>query len=115
MLAAIVRLADHRRAERVGFDDIGPGVEIGRVNGFDDVRPGQAEQVIIALLVIGQIEAAAIIVLAQPIILDRRAIAAIEHQDAFRGKLLQLFARAVHAAFSCRAPVGLLPSKWQMA
>ena len=88
MLAAIIGLADLGRAERVGFDNVGARFEIGCVNGFDNIRPSQAEQIIIALLVIGQVETAAIIFFAQPVILDRGAIAAIKYQYAFGSQLL---------------------------
>ncbi len=91
MLGAIIGLADAVGAERVGLDDVRPGVEIGAVDAGDDRRAGQRENVVIALLVVGEFAATAEIGFFQPVRLDLRAIAAVEHHDALRGDGLELF------------------------
>ena len=44
-LEAVVGLGDPGGRERVGLDDVRPGVEVGAVDRGHDVRPGQADQV----------------------------------------------------------------------
>ncbi len=55
MLAAIVRHGDARGGEGVRLDHVRAIVEIGAVDRLHDIGPGQAQQVVIALLVHRQI------------------------------------------------------------
>ena len=92
--------------------NVRPGVQIGGMNALDDVRPRQAQEVVIPLLILRQIERPAIIRLGQPVLLDRRAIAAVEYHDLLRRHGAEAFLGG-HAVFSKVA--GLKPSKWQIA
>ncbi len=91
MLAAIIGHRDLGGRESIRLDHVRPRVEIGGVNTFDDVRPRQAQKVVIALLILRQIERPAIIRLGQPVLLDRRAIAAVEYHDLFSSHFTKLF------------------------
>ena len=115
MFATIIGHADLRRAERVGLDHIRACIEIGRMNGADDVGPGDRQQIIIALLVFRQLQRAAIIGLLQFIVLDSGPVTAVEDQDLLRCARRKRFPCADHAACSLTAIAGRLPSKWQMA
>jgi hypothetical protein len=84
---AIILLADHIGVEGVGRHHVRAGVEIGARDRLDHVRPGQHEQVVIALLVERQVVRAAIIRFAQTIVLDHRAERAVGQQDALGGLL----------------------------
>src|SRR3546814_9915275 len=56
----IVRLADPGAAEGVGLDDVGAGLEILAMHVADHVRPGDVEDVVVALQVaVGALEAVA--------------------------------------------------------
>jgi hypothetical protein len=85
MLAAIIGHGDAGGAEGVGLDHVRARLQIGVVDRADDIGPGDREQVVIALLVLRQIETAAIIGFLELVALDRGAIAAVEDEDAFCG------------------------------
>ena len=108
MLASIVGHGDLGGTERVRLDHVRPGIEIGGVNALHDVRPRQAQKVIIALLVLREVQRPAIIRLGQPMLLDRRAIAAVENHDLLRRNGAEAFLGG-HAVFSKAA--GRSPSR----
>ena len=85
MFAAVIGLADAGRVEAVGGEDVGPrGDEAARDPG-DDLGPGQVEQIIIAALVVIELENTTIIGLGQTLGLDLGAIGPILDQDTARG------------------------------
>jgi hypothetical protein len=49
VLQVVVGLRERIRVERVGFDDVGAGIEVLFVNAADHVRPRENEQVVVAL------------------------------------------------------------------
>ena len=84
VLHAVVGLGDPLRAEGVGGDDVGTGLEVLPVDRPDDLGLGQAEQVAVAahlLVPVGE-PVAAITRLVEPVTLDHRAHRAVDHQDA---------------------------------
>ena len=145
MLAAIIGHGDLGRGEGVGLDHVRPRLQIGGVDALDDVGAGEAEKVVIALLVLSEIQVAAIIGFGQAMFLDRSAIAAIEDQDLFRRQGAQLCFGAhhqtppiekipfvlsrdtelvegcsgrtgkIHHAAAFAITLGRSPSRWQMA
>ena len=83
--------------EGVGLADVGPGGEIGVVQLGDQVRPGQAQQIVVALQrhgVIGE-PLAAEIRLGQALALDHHPPGAVQDQDALAGGRLQVDPMAV--------------------
>ena len=70
-------------------------------------RLGEVEQVVVALLVLQQVQAAAIVGLLQPLGLDLRAVGAVLDQDALGG----FGAKDLGGAHAC----ALTPSRWQIA
>ena len=74
---------------------------------LDQLGPGQAQKVVVALLVLGEVELAAIIGLGQPRALDQRPERAVLDQDALRRRRAKV-GRGAHA-------VALTPSRWQIA
>ena len=48
LLHAVIGLRDPRRAECIRFDDVGAGFEIGKMNGSDRFRLGEAQEIIVA-------------------------------------------------------------------
>ena len=107
----VVCLADRVGGEGVGRNDIRPRIQIGAGNVGDHIGPGQRENVVIALLVGGQVQIARIIRLGQLAVLDLRAERTIGYEDALGGLLHQGLAGVGHAGFS----VGRMPSRWQIA
>ena len=96
------------------------------MNFPDYIWLSQAEQIIIALLIMRDRQIAAIIGLAQLVVLNLGAVAAVKDQDALGGGSAEGgggFGRdwLAHAACSCWAllafsiDTGRLPSKWQIA
>ncbi len=83
-LEAIVGLGDRRGIEGVGLDQVRPGVEIGAVDLFDEVGAREAEQIVVALQVVGMGAQAfaAKVRLLQAEGLDHRAHRAIQDGDA---------------------------------
>jgi hypothetical protein len=77
-------LRDAGRGERIGGDDVGPGAEIGEVDGAYGVRPAEIEEIVVAAdLAIPGVEAcAAIAPLVEAERLDHRAHGAVEDEDA---------------------------------
>ena len=61
MLGAVIGLADPVGVERVGGEDVGAGIGEALRDLAHQVGPGEVQQVVIALLVAGEIERAAII------------------------------------------------------
>jgi hypothetical protein len=103
-----------RAAARVGLDDVGAGGEEGVVDGGDQLRPRQDQEVVRALEVprpAGE-PFPAVFRLVEARALDHGAHGAVEHEDALReGGLEDLdpaLPRLAHAA-------ALRPSAWQMA
>ena len=107
MLRAIIRLADARRTEGVGRNDIRSGVEVSAGNRLDDVGPRHRENVVIALLIVRQAQIARIIGLGELIVLNLRAPGSISKKDALGGFGEELVA--------CGHDFALNPSKWQIA
>ncbi len=99
VLELVVGLAEPGRVERVGLDQIRAGLQVGHVDVADDVRPGQRQQVVVALEVMPATSAvrvrmvvravaaigearAAIAGLVESMLLQHRAHRTIEHEDA---------------------------------
>ena len=79
----VIRHADACCGKRIGLYDVGTGIEIGTVDGGDDIGPGQGQQVVVPLQshrVIG-VSLTTKIVLVQFIGLDHRAHGSVQHQD----------------------------------
>ena len=104
---AIIGLADGVGVEGVGGEDV--DARIGELAGdlLDQLGPGEVEQIVVAALVLEQVETAAIILARQPPRLDRRAVGAVLDQDALR----RFGAKGVGGAHA----LALTPSKWQIA
>jgi hypothetical protein len=82
----------HRvRGERVGLDDVGARLEVRGVDGLDDPRLGQRQEVAVAPQVAGPVgePLAAVVPLGQAVGLDHRPHGAVEHQDALREERLE--------------------------
>ena len=96
VLEAIVRLRYARRGERIGFYDIGAGVEVGVVNVLDRVRPGERQHIAVALKLraMGLESLATEVRFAQFQRLLHGAGGAVEDQDA-------LFERLCQGMFHC--------------
>ena len=108
MFQMIIGLADRGRVERVGFDQIGTGVEVGAVHGLNDFRLSQRQQIVVALEVAGMAgvvmrvlriaavsEAfAAITAFVQFVTLQHGTHCTIDDQDALRQRVVQ-FLRAL--------------------
>ena len=95
LFKAIVRLRRETGVEGIGLDNIRAGLEIGLVDFPDDMRPGQAQQVIVAgqRLVVAFELPPAEVSLGQTVVLDHRAHRTIEQQDS----LAQRFFKRMHA------------------
>ena len=80
----VVGLRDARGIERVGFDDVGAGREILRVDFADDLRLRERQEIVVALEVAREIlEAlAAIAGFVQFVALDHGAHGAVQNDDA---------------------------------
>ncbi len=83
-LHGVIGLGDGGGVEAVGFDDIGACVEKGVVNGADQLRLGQAEQVIVTAQLLRPVvkSRAAVVLLGQIMGLDHGAHRAVQQQDA---------------------------------
>ena len=103
MLGAVIGLADPVGVEAVGGEDVGAGIRKRLRDAADDVRAGQVEKVIIALLVAGEVEPAAIIGFLQAMRLDLGPVGAILDEDALR-RFGTESCRRGHAAAFARAP-----------
>ncbi len=81
---AVVGHADPVGVEGVGLKDVCAGLQIGHLDGADDLRLRQAEKVIVALEVAGPVaeSLAAIIRLTQPIGLDHGPHRAIKEENS---------------------------------
>lgn len=88
---AVVGLGNLRGVEGVGFEDIGPGVEVGLLDRGDDIGLGQQQQIVVALDVawpIGKARAT-IVVFLQTVALDHSTHASVEDQYALLECLLK--------------------------
>ncbi len=88
ILQLIIGLGNGGRVEGVGLDNVGTGLQIGRMDVADDLRLGDGQQIIVALEVARVVSKAlaAIIRLLERIALDHGAHGAVEDQDAlFQG------------------------------
>ena len=84
----------HARAvEGVRLDDVRAGVEVGAVDAGNDIRARQHQQVVVALQVLRvRLETfAAVVRLAELVLLDHRAHRAIEDQDALGEESAEFF------------------------
>ena len=84
ILEAVIGHGDGVGVEGVGFDDVGAGFEVLRVDLLDDVRLGEVQRVVVEAQiarVMGEF-LAAVIGFDQVAGLDHGAHGAIEHQDA---------------------------------
>ena len=83
VLHAVVGERNALRVERVGLDDVGAGLEILVVDRADDVRPGEHQQVVVALQVAGPVSEslAAEVLLGKPVLLDHRPHRPVDDQD----------------------------------
>ena len=85
LLHLVVGQRDDLRVEGVRLDDVGAGLEVLEVDGADDVRLGQRQQVVVALHVgvpVGE-TLPAVPRLVRPVPLDRRSHGPVQDQDAF--------------------------------
>ena len=83
-LEVVVGLGDGRRREGVGLDDVGAGVQVGLVDGGDDVRPREDQQIVVPLQIVrmtGEARAA-VVLLAEAVTLDHGPHRSFEDQDA---------------------------------
>jgi hypothetical protein len=80
----VVGHGNRRGIESVGFNDVGPGIQIRLMNAAYHVRPGQHQQVVVAFYVTGPVgkPLATVIRFLQRMALDHGAHAAIQDQDA---------------------------------
>ena len=101
----VVGLGDGRGAEGVGLDEVGTGLQVLLVDFLDDVGSGEREQLVVALHVMGMVAEAlaAVVVLAQLVLLDHGAHGTVQDQDAF----LEQFAQpGLDRAHGGRVPAG---------
>ena len=90
-LQAVVRLGARRAGERVGLDDVGARLEVGGMDGANDLGLGEAEEVAVALqLAVRRREPLApVLRLAQAVGLDHRPHGPVEQQDPARQQRLE--------------------------
>ncbi len=118
----VIGLRDRGRGKGVGGDDVGAGAQIFGVDVLDRLRLGQDQQVVVApevaVKILETFAAERGLVIFEA--LDHGAHGAVEHQDALAGcreqsgSLGREQARSSDQAAFC-APVGRMPSKWQIA
>ena len=91
LLEMVIGHADGGGGETVGLDDVGSGGEVGGVDLFDHGRLGEAEEVVVALQIVGKVleTLAAEVGLGQAVGLHHRAHGPVEHGDAPREELAQ--------------------------
>ena len=97
-LEAVVRLGDRGAGEGVGLDNIRSRLEERPVNVADEPRPGQAEEVIVALELAGVVLEAfrSEVSLGELMGLDHRPHGAIQHEDTLsKRRSKPLFCRLV--------------------
>ena len=87
----VVGLGHRGGAEGVGLDQVRAGSQVLLVDFLDDVRPGEREQLVVALHIVGMVTEtlAAVVVLTQSVLLDHRAHGAVEDQDALGHQFTQ--------------------------
>ncbi len=84
-LHAVIGLGHLGGVEGVGFEDVGAGIQVRLLDGGDDVRTAEQQQVVVTPDVARPVGKpfAAVVLFFQLIALDHRAHAAVEDQDAF--------------------------------
>ena len=84
VLQAVVGERDALRVEGVGLEEVGARLEVGAVHPADDLRLGDRQQVVVALLVVGVVgePLPAVVGLGQAVPLDHRAHRPVEDEDA---------------------------------
>ncbi len=107
MLGGEVGLADRIGIEGVGREHVRTGVGEAPADRLHQLRPGQVQQVVVAALVLHQVEPGAIIGAPEPLGLDHRAIGAVLDENAPRRFRAEGVGRGHWPA--------LTPSRWQMA
>jgi hypothetical protein len=110
MLGGIVGLADAVGVERVGREDFGARIGKALADGADHLWLGDVQKIVVALLVLDQVEACAIGVGGQFLVLDPGAVRTVLDQDALRRFGAECLGDTHEAFFSARTP-----SRWQMA
>jgi hypothetical protein len=85
MLGAVIRLADPVGRKGVGLRDIRPRLKIGAMDRLRHLGLGQRQDVVIALLVVGQAQRAGIIGFRKLPVLDLGAERPVRDQDALGG------------------------------
>ena len=93
VLEPVIGLRNGGRIEGVGLDDVGAGVQEGVVDALDDVRPGQGQQIVVALQV-GRMVGEALateIGFFQGVALDHGAHGAVQHQNALGENIFEGF------------------------
>ncbi len=112
MRERVVRLSDGRGVERIGLDDVGARIEVGRVDGAHDVGLRQAQHVIVAAQLARMIGEAipTIVRLGKAKRLDHGAHRTVEHHDALAQRARKRLSARVapaHRATSAAPPSAL--------
>ena len=119
----VVLLGDAVRVEAVGGDDVGARVEKARMDAVDDLRAGQAEEVVVSdqLALVVRIPLAPEILFVELVGLDRGSHGAVQDQHPFgRSRLQRAKARGAPGGAHAAPPAvparrSLTPSAWQIA
>ena len=79
------------RVEGVGLEDVGAGIEVGRVDVVDDLRLRQRQEVVVALQIVRPAREAfaAIIFLGELVALDHGAHGTVQDQDSLLEETLK--------------------------
>ena len=99
LVGKVILGQDHRRrAEGIGFDDVGAGFQVAPMNVFNDVRPGY-DQVFVATFVLR----AAKVVRTKIAVLDGSAHGSINHEQAIGQRRFQFILTGIycHKCLSC--------------
>src|SRR5690606_14263689 len=118
-LQAVVRLRDRGGVEGVGLHQVRAGFQVGLVDAADQLRPGEAEQVVVApeVVAVAGEALAAVAGLVQALALDHGAHGAVEHQDAPRKRFEQgagapRVLPGKHGHFPGLSAISEITSKW---
>ncbi len=92
LFQSIIALRYEVDVERIGFDDVGTGFEVGSVNFFNDVRLGENQQIIVALERhrVRRKTLTAKIFFGEFIALNHRSHRAVKDQNSFAQKRVEL-------------------------
>ena len=95
----VIRHRNGGGVKGIGFQNIGARLQIGVVDLADHFRLAEHQQIVVAFEIAGPVAeaAAAKILLLQPVALDHRAHAAVQHHDALRELLMQRFDSVAHS------------------